>query len=87
MQFPSVSSIEESLPSEPSEGTLLPRPALEPQDPQATRLADALGDLRSRLEANGGDNPCAKLFGGIKNALKKLEIPDKFPSEAWTDIP
>ena len=43
------------------------------QTPQDKRLADAKEDLRGRLEANKGDNSCAKLFGGLKNALKKLD--------------
>ena len=41
-------------------------------DPNA-RLAAAMVELKKRLEANGGDNPCAKLFGGLKDALKKLK--------------
>ncbi|HEY0730755.1 MAG TPA: hypothetical protein VGD38_21900, partial [Pyrinomonadaceae bacterium] len=40
-------------------------------DPNA-RLAAAIAELRKRLEANKGDNLCAKLFGGLENALKKL---------------
>jgi hypothetical protein len=36
-------------------------------------LADAKEELKNRLQANKGDNPCAKLFGGLKNALKKLD--------------
>ena len=40
-------------------------------DPNA-RLAAAKAELIKRLEANKGDNPCAKLFGGLQNALKKL---------------
>jgi RHS repeat-associated protein len=46
----------------------------EPWGPQtpAERLNAALTELKGRLEANGGDNPCAKFFGGLKNAQKKL---------------
>lgn len=40
-------------------------------DPNA-RLAAAKAELIKRLQANKGDNPCAKLFGGLENALKKL---------------
>jgi len=42
------------------------------QNPQ-DRLNDAKTDLKKRLGGNNGDNSCAKLFGGLKNALKKLE--------------
>jgi hypothetical protein len=45
-------------------------------DPQNTeqqqRMTDARTDFKKRLEANKGDNPCAKLFGGLKNAEKAL---------------
>jgi hypothetical protein len=41
------------------------------QSPE-NRLADATGNLKERLGANNGDNPCAKLFGGLENALKTL---------------
>lgn len=41
-------------------------------DPNA-RLAAAIAELKKRLEANNGDNPCANLFGGLKNALKRLD--------------
>jgi RHS repeat-associated protein len=37
------------------------------------RLRDAKDELLRRLEANKGDNPCAKLFGGLKEAKKKLK--------------
>jgi hypothetical protein len=29
--------------------------------------------LKERLSANKGDNPCAKLFGGLEKALKALD--------------
>ncbi|HEU4511117.1 MAG TPA: DUF4214 domain-containing protein [Pyrinomonadaceae bacterium] len=45
----------------------------EEQQKPDDRLADAKNDLMNRLGANNGDNPCAKLFGGLKNALKKLK--------------
>jgi hypothetical protein len=45
-----------------------------PQNPaQGARLADAKIELKNRLQANNGDNPCARLFGGVTNALKKLD--------------
>lgn len=42
-------------------------------DQQSERLAAALAELRKRIEANGGKNPCAKFFGGLKKALKALD--------------
>jgi RHS repeat-associated protein len=37
------------------------------------RLQAAKDELLRRLRANNGDNPCAKLFGGLKNAEKALK--------------
>ena len=39
---------------------------------QQDRFNDAYNEFLKRLKANGGDNPCAKLFGGLANALKTL---------------
>ena len=46
---------------------------LQPQNSQDARLADAQAELRRLLQANDGNNPCAKFFGGLKNALEKLD--------------
>lgn len=40
---------------------------------QQERLEAALKELEKRLNANGGDNPCAKFFGGLANAQQALK--------------
>jgi RHS repeat-associated protein len=42
-------------------------------DQPQERLAAALADLRRRIEAKKGKNPCADLFGGKKKAEKLLD--------------
>ncbi len=39
---------------------------------QQGRFNDAYSEFLRRLSAHGGNNPCAKLFGGLDNALKTL---------------
>ena len=40
---------------------------------QQTRFNDAFSQLWKLLHANAGKNPCADLFGGVKNAEKALK--------------
>ena len=40
---------------------------------QQGRFNDAFNDLEKRIHANGGKNPCADLFGGVKKADKALK--------------
>jgi RHS repeat-associated protein len=40
---------------------------------QQSRFNDAYNEFWKRLHANNGKNPCADLFGGIKNAEKALK--------------
>ena len=72
---------------------------LQPQKPptvknatpdQQTRFNDAFNELWKRLHANDGKNPCADLFGGIKNAQKALNSTNFFfgsakNPEAWAE--
>jgi hypothetical protein len=53
-----------------------------PQDPpkvknaridQQTRFNEGYAEILKRLQANGGKNPCADFFGGIKNLAKALK--------------
>jgi RHS repeat-associated protein len=62
---------------EPTEATLMPRPAQDPQNTGQQFLIDALAEAKKRLQ---NDN-CANLFGGEEKALKKLdELKFKFGS-------
>jgi hypothetical protein len=44
-----------------------------PQNREEERFTAAVNELKKRLEADKGKNPCAEFFGGLKNAEKKLK--------------
>jgi RHS repeat-associated protein len=43
------------------------------QNTEQDRIDAAKKEFMRRLQANNGNNPCAKLFGGVKNAEKALK--------------